>query len=75
MAEIGKDKFLATDDGIGLIISDWEFTGKVDNPDKLYMKYPFTVPNFDLDTFPFVIVNDYRSKNKISLINVKEKTI
>ena len=39
-----------------MIISDWEFTGKVDNQDKLKMWNPFTVPDFDLDTFPFVIV-------------------
>ena len=72
VVEIGKDKFLATYRDKGLIISDWEFTGKVDNPDKLWMDNPFTVPNFDLDTFPFVIVD---GGCKISLINVKERTI
>ena len=77
VVEIGKDKFLATDRlyGIGLIVIDWEVTGKVENTDGLLMRNPFTVPNFDLDTFPFVIVNDPYGKKKISLINVKEKTI
>ena len=73
VVEIGKDKFLATDRDTGLIVIDWEVTGKVENPDELWMNYPFTVPNFDLDTFPFVIVN--YAFGKISLINVKEKTI
>ena len=73
MVEIGKDKFLASDasHGIGLIVIDWEVTGKVENPDGLSMYNPFIVPNFDLDTFPFVIGSSYN----ISLINVKEKTI
>ena len=70
MVEIGKDKFLAIDGRTGLIVIDWEVTGKVENPDGLEMYNPFTVPNFDLDTFPFVIVNDI-SYSKISLINVK----
>ena len=70
MVEIGKDKFLATYGATGLIVIDWEVTGKVTNPDRLLMEDPFTVPNFDLDTFPFVIVNDVR-KSKISLINIK----
>ena len=71
MVEIGKDKFLATYDDTGLIVIDWEVTGKVENPDRLDMDNPFTVPNFDLDNFPFVIVNN---PNNISLINVKKKT-
>ena len=71
MVEIGKDKFLATYDDTGLIVIDWEVTGKVENPDGLGMYDPFTVPNFDPDTFPFVIVNN---PNNISLINVKKKT-
>ena len=32
----------------GLLISDMEVTGKVDNPDELILSYPFTVPFFDL---------------------------
>ena len=57
-----------------MIVIDWEVTGKVKNPDALLMNNPFTVPSFDLDTFPFVIVNDYGDA-KFSLINVKKKTI
>ena len=81
VVEIGKDKFLATYTDTGLIVIDWEVTGKVENPDGLRMYNPFTVPNFDLDTFPFVIVGgraDYGGgieEARISLINVKEKTI
>ena len=59
MIEIGKDKFLATGVTDGLIVIDWEVTGKVTNPDGLRIDNPITVPNFDLDNFPFVIVNDY----------------
>ena len=58
VVEIGKDKFLATYTDTGLIVIDWEVTGEDENPDSLSMNNPFTVPNFDLDTFPFVIVND-----------------
>ena len=74
MVDIGKDKFLATYVDTGLIVIDWEVTGKIENPDELAMFDPFTVPNFDLDTFPFVIANDTYVE-KISLMNVKEKTI
>ena len=76
MVSLGKDKFLATynSEEQGLIIIDWEVTGQIMYPDGLRMNNPFTVPNFDLDTFPFVIVND-TYKSKISLINIKEKTI
>ena len=37
VVEIGKDKFLATGISLGLIISDWEFTGKITNRNKLWM--------------------------------------
>ena len=72
MFDIGLNKFLAALQRECFIVIDYEVTGKIKNPDSLFMWDPITVPQFDLDSFPFVILH---GSDEINLINVKEKTI
>ena len=61
-----------------LLIAEWVVTGKIDKPDLLYICDPLLVPNFNVDSFPFVIVRELgdRAESKtIYLINIKDKTI
>ena len=56
-----------------LVIDAWQVIGIVSNPDNICLQVPMKLPFFDMNRFPYVLVNN--NGKDLYLINIKEKSI